>query len=367
MSRVLITGADGYLGRLIANRLREQGVELVLWVHATDKQELSRKRDNLKCSPGTKFETTDIVGGDLRDKEPFRSVDPRVITAIVHAAALTQFTVSEDAARQVNVEGSRKVFQFARSCQRLESLALLSTVYASGLNSGRIAEDLIAAGTQFANWYEWSKWAAEDILVQEFDELPWRILRLSTIIADDASGHASQHNVVHNTLRLFYQGLLPVMPGRPETPVYLVTGDFAARACVALSQTAPLRRIFHLSPQRCRAITLGEMLHLVFERFKRDSKFARRRVLIPPFCDRAAFQLLADNAACNGSIVGQAVASVTPFAPQLYVSKNIDNRALRAAYAEPAEHTADLIVGTCSALVRNDFRGSLQGEQCHDR
>ena len=365
MSRVLITGADGYLGRLIANRFRELGFELVLWVHAANEEELSRKRDNLRDSPDTKFETAEIFGGDLRDQKPFRSVCPNPIKWIIHTAALTQFNVNKDAAHQVNVEGSRKVFQFARSCQQLESLEFLSTVYASGLNPGRIAEDLIPDGTQFANWYEWSKCTAEQMLAREFDELPWRIFRLTTIIADEASGQVSQHNVFHNTLRLFYHGLLPVMPGRSETPVYLTTGDFAARACVALSQRAPLRRIFHLSPQRCHAIELGNMLDVVFDRFRLHDDFARRRVLKPPFCDRASFQLLADNAVCNGGIVGQAVSSVAPFAPQLYVSKDIDNHALRAAYKEPTDCTADLIGNTCTTLLGKRFRSFTQGERSH--
>ena len=43
------------------------------------------------------------------------------------------------------------------------------------------------------------------------------------MIADDASGAVTQQNAFHNTLKLFYYGLLALMPGACDTPLYFIT------------------------------------------------------------------------------------------------------------------------------------------------
>src|SRR5262249_28275867 len=156
---------------------------------------------------------------------------------IIHTAAVTKFNVDSETAESVNIQGAEKLLKFASRCDSLETFGLLSTVYASGLKAGTI-EELPLEDVSFANHYERSKCASETKLMRDFDYLPWRILRVATVIADDHSGCVTQFNAFHNTLKLLYYGLLSLIPGNPGTPLYFVTGDFVANAVFKAMQNA---------------------------------------------------------------------------------------------------------------------------------
>ncbi|MFN2505500.1 MAG: SDR family oxidoreductase, partial [Acidimicrobiales bacterium] len=269
MSTVLVTGASGYVGGLVARRYQEQGDEVL--VHGRQGGDAS-------------IEGLHAVVGDLADAEPFAALGGDWlgrITAIVHAGAITRFDVDEERARAVNVDGTAKVLAFARRCPRLESLGLVSTVYATGLRAGRVVEDLYDDEAGFANAYEWSKWRAERLVAELGDELPWRILRVATVIADDESGRVTQHNAFHETLKLWFHGLLPLVPGHPDTPLYLVTGDFVADAIVVLMSPEGGGGVFHLAHEPAHSLTLGEAVEVVSGAFEAVDGFRRRRVLRP--------------------------------------------------------------------------------------
>ena len=325
---VLITGATGYVGRLVAERYGNAGWNVLA---------LGRK------------------AADLTGPEPFAGLDDgqrRSITAIVHAGAVTRFDVEPDVARSVNVEGTEKVVAFARTCPGLESFALVSTVYATGLRGGRISEELGDGSAGFANAYERSKWEAEQVLGASGDELPWRILRVATVVADDPSGRVTQHNAFHETLKLWFHGLLPLVPGDPATPLYLVTGDFVADAVVALTEPDH-RGVFHLAHDPSHSLTLKQAVDVVAESFEAVEAFRRRRILRPLLGDEEAFEMLTSGVGSfGGGMVRQALQSVVPFARQLFVVKELDNARLRAAlgsYRPP--DPADLVRRTCQHLV----------------
>ncbi len=334
---VLITGAGGYLGSLVADRYREAGEEVVAHGRAT---------------------------GDLAAADPFASVDPGPITHVVHSGAVTRFDVDRDAARAVNVEGTRKLLSFARTCPRLESLGLVSTVYATGLRSGSIAERIYDDGPGFANDYEWSKWEAEQLVATTAGDLPWRILRVATVIADDGTGRVTQHNAFHETLKLWFHGLLPLVPGDAATPLYLVTGDFVSSAIVALMAEPTATGVYHLAHAPAGCLTLGEALEVVADAFDAAEGFRRRRVLPPLLADRETFELLARGVETfGGGLVRQSLHSVVPFARQLFVAKDVDNRRLRAALGDlyGAPDPAELVRRTCDWLVATRWGRSAVG------
>lgn len=356
---VLITGGDGYLGLRVARQyLRRTDDDVLLWVRASDDAALAAKRRCIERTFLADAARVRIAGGDLTAAAPFAGIDPHSIRAIVHAAANTRFGVPRAVAQAVNADGTGKLLAFAARCPRLERLALLSTVYACGLQSGRIAEAPCSGASGFANFYEWSKWEAEQRLLRDFAGLPWRLLRVATVIADDESGTVGQHNAVHHTLRLVYHGLLSLLPGDPATPLYFVTGDFAADAVVALTEVAAEPGIYHLAYDRAATCTLGEVVTAVFAAFDRDVRFRGRRILPPLYCDWQSFADLADAIdGFSGAAVKQAMRSVAPFARQLASPKDIDNRNLRAryrTYRAPDPHA--LIARTCAALLRTHWQ-----------
>ena len=346
---ILITGADGYLGLALTRRHAACGERVIACVRASGREQLARKSAAMSLALGPAFAAVELVGVDLCDPEPFEHVSPNV-TEIVHAAALTRFDVSQAAAYEVNVAGTIKLAAFARRCRDLKSVSLLSSVYATGLASGPILEEPIRERPQFANWYEWSKCVAEEVFREGCADLPWRIFRIATAIADDESGRASRRNAVHATLQLLARGLLAVVPGDPRTPVYFVTGDYAAGACIALARSARSRQIFHVCPCRADALSLGELLEHAFAAFGETAEFRRRRVLPPSFCDSQSFDRLRLALREHGSALAPVVGGLAPFAGQLYVSKDIHNAALAAAL-DPPRITGELLRRVCRGLV----------------
>ena len=300
MGSALVTGSTGYLGAKIAARV--PGV--MPW------------------------------RGDLREADPFSGVNPAGITEIYHCAAITRFNVDAASARAVNVDGSKRVFDFARRCPHLERLVHLSTLYVSGLDAGDVHPTPLAEPCAFANEYERSKWQAETLLNEFYDDLPWQIMRIATIVADDDSGRIVQHNVLHNTLRLMRHGLLPLIPGDPTVPIYLVTGDDAVNSIVAATG---LQRVFHVCPDLREAPSLGELMDIAWV------SLANQRLRIqPPFCPLDIFRNLVRGAPAG--VLAQALASVLPFAPQLYVAKNI------ASSLNPTSCTRGLFEATVKQL-----------------
>lgn len=327
---VLVTGAGGYVGGLVARRYREAGHEV-----------LAHGRE----------------AGDLSSPDPFSGVTAeqrRRITHIVHSAAITRFDVGREAAQAVNVDGVEKVVGLARGCPRLESLGILSTVYSTGLRGGPITEQLYDGDAGFANDYEWSKWAAEQQVAEAGRDLPWRILRVATVVADDESGAVTQHNAFHETLKLWFNGLLPLVPGDAGARLYLVTGDFVADAVVRVLERGVPTGVYHLAHAAADSITLGEALDVVSDAFEAVEVYRRRRVPRPLLGDRETFDMLASGVdAFGGGMVRQSLRSVVPFARQLFVDKELHNAALRKVLGDTYRppDPATLVHRTCEWLV----------------
>ena len=360
----LITGADGYLGLRVARRLRAAGRPVLATVRARDRAHLATKAAGLHAALGPGVE---VVAADVTGPDPFAGVDPAPITRIVHAAAVTRFNVPEDEARATNVEGTARVVELAARCPNLDRLVVLSTVYSSGLAGGPAREAPNPGDAGFANFYEWSKWESEQVAAAA--GLPLAIARVSTVIADDPSGTVGQHNAVHNTLRLYFYGLLSLMPGDEDTPVYFVTGDSAADGVVRLlAPDAPLG-VFHVCPDRAASTTLGEFVELAFAEYDRHEHFRRRRVLRPLFCAIEAFDdLVAASRTFRGSPVNQALESVSPFARQLYVHKDVSNDRLRSVWPDyPTPDPRAFITATAAHLVRTRWGRAPAGEPAERR
>lgn len=363
--KILITGGNGYVAsRLAQHYLSHQpDTNVVLWLHADSAAELEHKRSKLKTSFQEFDGRIEYRAGNLAAAEPFVEVDPQAIDIVVHAAAVTRFNVEQDVAQRVNVDGTEKLLKFCERCRKLERLALLSTVYSSGLRQGAIDETACDSRYGCANYYESSKWAAETVLMTRYGHLPWQIFRIATIIADDNEGVVSQYNAFHNTLKLLYYGLLPLLPGNPDTPLYFVTGQFVIESIYTLLLRAPLHALYHVAHTREESLSLGKLLELTFSTFSHDSDFSRRRVMPPLYTDEQSFARLADTIqGFSGAVLKQAVASVTPFSKQLFFSKEVQNARL-VSYLQRyrAPEQPQLVEKVCTYLMETRWGREAAG------
>jgi nucleoside-diphosphate-sugar epimerase len=335
----LITGGDGYIGRRVAAALLASGDDsLILTMRAGHPGEFSVKRERLaaELGPAARNRVSYVVA-DLRCEDALCNIPTDRVTRILHAAGASRFNVESDVARDVNVEGTRRVCDLAARCRNLERLALLSTLYSAGRQQGEVLEKR-HPDAGFVSHYEWSKWAAEERVLTAGD-LPVSVLRLSSVIADDDSGTVGLYNAFHNTMKLFYHGLLSLVPGYPATPVSLATASFTASAVAQLVDPRTGEGIYHICPGPEDTLTLGQLLDVVFDVYEQDEHYRRRRIMRPIYCDRAGFEDLVDVATrFQGGHVEESFSTVAPFGTQLYLGKTFRNDALRAAwpgYAAP--------------------------------
>jgi nucleoside-diphosphate-sugar epimerase len=357
---VLITGGDGYVGRNLARTyLRETDATLTLQLRARDVEEAAAKREAMaRALAGHDLSRVAWVHGDLTSERPFADIDPRSVTTIVHAAAVTRFNVERPLAAAVNVDGTAKVLAFAERCPRLESFGLLSTVYSCGLTTGEVGEVPSTGEGGFANHYEWSKHEAERLALEQHAGLPVRILRIATLFADGDDGRVTQYNAFHNTLKLYFYGLLSVVPGRQEAPVYLVAGDFVVRSVFRLLRSRTAGGIFNVAHERPHNPTLGGLIKLIFDIYETKDDFRSKRILRPLVTDEESFQLLAESVdTYAGAVTRQALQSMTPFTRQLYSEKTLHNERMRQELGDyvPPDHMAQL-ARTVEYLVATRWR-----------
>ncbi len=214
---VLVTGATGYLGgRVVSHYLKNTDLEVIA---------------SGRMSPDAKAGRVRWVNLDVTDSGSMTVIDRQRrarIKHVVHAAADTRFDISRSTAQSVNVDGSCRVWDLAGACPNLEAVGYVSSFYSSGLRPV-VIQEVAYDNCNFANDYEWSKHQAELDVLARASDLPARVFRPSTVIADDDTGRVGQHNAFHNTLKLWFYGLLSVVPGADDVRLHFTTADFTAK------------------------------------------------------------------------------------------------------------------------------------------
>lgn len=181
----------------------------------------------------------------------------RQVRVVIHCAAEIRFNLPLDEVRETNLEGTRQMLEFAHGCPRLDRFAHVSTLYIAGRREGWVREEPVANDAGYFNTYTQSKHEAEALVLAE-TKLPVSIHRLSSVIG--GGGHVEQ------VLRLIpFSSEIPILPGRPEVPVDLISAAWTGRALALLVarhfEAGAIRHVCagpELSP------TFGELLDVAF-------------------------------------------------------------------------------------------------------
>jgi thioester reductase-like protein len=280
---VLLTGATGFLGmELLLRYLERTERRVYALVRGADDQEVAaRMRQTLLalCGAGHPYaERVVAVRGDLTlpDLGLRHNGDELIehVSEIVHAAASVSFDLGLESARAVNVEGTRRMIEFAQRCHErggLRRFSYISTAYVAGEHAGCFSEDELDVGQSFRNAYEQSKFEAESLVARSRDRLPVTVLRPSIIVGERESGWTASFNVLYWPLRAFARGAYVALPARRDSPVDVVPVDYVADAIFLLAQAREAEgATFHLVAG-AHASTVGELLELATAYFGRSS------------------------------------------------------------------------------------------------
>jgi len=327
---VLVTGATGLVGFGVVRTLLDTRPDLdalVLVRNVARWQALASRLGPLaaRVRPVTGDVTAPDLGLRASDRATLRA---RSILA-VHAAADTRFARPLADARATNAAGTGHVLACVAACPRLERIVHVSTTYVCGRRHGVVLEADNGEDHGWVNGYEQSKYEAEALV--RASGLPYVIVRPSTIVCDTVHGAVSQLNAVHHTLRLWYDGLVPLMPGTSDTPADVVPLDVVSGAIVHLAVHPDARgATVHLAGGAA-SKTVGEIVALAWELWGADPTWGRRAIPQPALVDLPTYRLFEQSVCETGDAhLQRIVRSLERFAPQLAYPKRFDTTRARA-------------------------------------
>jgi thioester reductase-like protein len=173
------------------------------------------------------------------------------VTDVLHAAEWSFLGATLGEMRRVNVEGTRTALDFAADCRKLRRFTHFSTVYVSGDREGVVAEDELACGQAFRNFYEQTKFEAEGVVRSAMATLPCTILRPSIIVGNSNTGEIDRFDGPFAVAILLVTSPLQVavpLPGSGVAPLNVVPIDYVVAAAAQIhGDERAVGRTFHLA------------------------------------------------------------------------------------------------------------------------
>ena len=307
---LLVTGATGAVGHEVVRTLLSgpEPPRLFLLMRGGPARISSRLAGLLawaEVDPGRPPDVR-VLRGEASESGLGMSQEDRLrveeeVTGILHMAATTDFHQTRQGAA-FNVASTRRVLEVAGGCRRLDRIGLVSTAFVAGRRTGVIRESDLAFGDGFCNAYERSKALAEEEGRAAMGSLPIAIYRLSIVVGRRKDGRLPGPTLFSSACRLFYRGLLPIVPGDTAQPVDMIPADFAAQSLTALLRQGFVRgATYHVCAGR-RSLSLDGIFAAIAEEIGRaDPGWGRLGIARPVVATATEFQELLEDLERAGS------------------------------------------------------------------
>jgi 2-alkyl-3-oxoalkanoate reductase len=230
LMHIFLTGAAGLLGGDIAARLVAAGHSVIGLVRQAQ-DIISNDGQVVPALPfaGTMPDAGSmcLIKGDVSaaglaiDPEQMEQFAAK-IDLVIHCAAVTDFNASEDTYQRTNIGGVRNML----ACFTRARFLHVSTAYVCGLKNGMISEAARDPVFGFANGYEQSKAAGED-LVRVIGKRAV-IARPSIIIGAYDDGRMRSFDTFYKTFRMIAEGQITTLPVAAEATLDFVPFNHVA-------------------------------------------------------------------------------------------------------------------------------------------
>ena len=333
---VFLTGATGFVGmELLARYLERTDRRVYALVRGADDHEVQARMQRTLLGlfgPASPYADRVVaVRGDVT--RPGLGVPGGLdwlageVNEIVHSAASVSFELELQAARAINLDGTRRVLEFAERCQArggLRRVSHISTAFVAGEHDGCFSEDELDVGQRFRNSYEQSKFEAECMIARSYTQLPITIFRpASSSASATAAGRARSTS---STGRCARSRAAPTSrcPRAATRPSMSCRSTTSPTPCSrSATRVRPMDLRFHL--------TAGAHVGSVSEVIELATSFFKRPVphLIEPTVYRRVHPLLVRSAPDERS--RRALIRSEVFFPYFTMQVGFDNRRARVA------------------------------------
>ena len=254
MTTYLVTGATGFIGSNLVQRLLARGES----VHAIVR-EGSRERFEATAQHWPGGEKLKLVSGDLL--EPMMGVSEEWIAEhrgkidhAFHLAAIYDMTASEARNEELNTGGTAHLLELVAELQP-GTLHHVSSVAVAGSYEGVFTEQMFDEGQTLPSPYHRTKFESEK-LVRDLSAVPWRIYRPAVVIGDSRTGKIDKvdgpyyfFKAIRRARNVLPSWLPLIGPEIGETNIVPV--DFVADAIVEIAHKPGLDgNAFHLASPR---------------------------------------------------------------------------------------------------------------------
>ncbi len=181
-----VTGATGFIGRYVLERLLERKGRIYVLVRPQSSERMDAIVERLGAPKGRIIQlkgdlTEPHLGLSQEDRQRIKGVDH-----FLHLGAIYDINASAQVNREINVGGTINAVRLANSLDHA-TFHLVSSIAVAGRYNGVFREDMFEAGQRLEFPYDRTKFESEQIVRDEIHGA-WRVYRPAIVVGDSRTG-----------------------------------------------------------------------------------------------------------------------------------------------------------------------------------